>query len=184
MLNQPLAARGMAWPVSTNTTWKKGYAATSLANCMMPMVTTETGWPTDGSITQDQQGKLLTNVYLSAAKLGWQNTFVYLLFDEPQAGNAGYGFFSQSDGTAKVQPKLLGTYTHNMTTILSDTSSNFSAGTVNYSVANEPNTVHDLLMEKSNGTYAGCSCTSHPGSISMTAAIRDRPSDYNQIVTR
>lgn len=134
-----------------NTTWK-GYAATPLASCTMPKVTTETGWPST-SITQDQQGKLITNVYLSAAKLGWQNTFVYLLFDEPQAGNAGWGFFSQSDGTAKVQPKLLGTYTHNMTTILSDTSSKFTAGTVNYSVANEPSTVHDLLMEKSNGTY-------------------------------
>jgi hypothetical protein len=40
-----------------------------------------------------------------------------------------------------------------MTTILSDTSSKFTPGTVNYSVANEPNTVHDLLMEKSDGTY-------------------------------
>jgi hypothetical protein len=135
-----------------NTTWNKGHAATPLAGCTMPKVTTETGWPST-SITQDQQGKLTTNVYLSAAKLSWQNTFVYLLFDEPQAGNAGYGFFSQGDGTANVQPKLLGTYTHNMTTILSDTSSKFTAGTVNYSVANEPSTVHDLLVEKSNGTY-------------------------------
>ena len=40
-----------------------------------------------------------------------------------------------------------------MTTILSDTSSKFTAGTVNYSIANEPSTVHDLLMEKSDGTY-------------------------------
>ena len=135
-----------------NTTWNKGYAATPLASCKMPKVTTETGWPST-SITQDQQGKLITNVDLSAAKLGWQNTFVYLLFDEPQAGNAGWGFFSQSDGTANVKPKLLGTYIHNMTTILNDTSSDFTAGTVNYSVANEPSTVHDLLMEKSNGTY-------------------------------
>jgi hypothetical protein len=75
------------------------------------------------------------------------------LFDEPQAGNAGWGFFSQSDGTANLKPKLLGSYTHNMTTILSDTSWKFTPGTVNYSVANEPNTVHDLLMEKSDGTY-------------------------------
>jgi hypothetical protein len=134
-----------------NKTWK-GYAATPIASCTMPKVTTETGWPST-SITQDQQGKLITNVYLSAAKLGWQNTFVYLLFDEPQANNAGWGFFSQSDGTANVRPKLLGTYIHNMTRILSDTSSKFTPGTVNYSVANEPNTVHDLLMEKSDGTY-------------------------------
>jgi hypothetical protein len=59
----------------------------------------------------------------------------------------------QSDGTANVKPKPLETYVHNMTTILNDTSSDFTAGTVNCSVANEPCTVHDLLMEKSNGTY-------------------------------
>src|ERR1700730_14127741 len=59
-------------------TWK-GYAATPLASCAMPKVT-ETGWPST-SITQDQQGKLITNVYLSAAKLGWQNTVGYPLFD-------------------------------------------------------------------------------------------------------
>ena len=134
-----------------NSTWK-GYPATPIVSCTMPKVTTETGWPST-SITQDQQGKLMTNVYLSAAKLGWQNTFVYLLFDEPQAGNAGWGFFSPSDGTANVRPKLLGTYVHNMTTILSDTSSKFIPGTVPYSVANEPSTVHDLLMEKRDGTY-------------------------------
>jgi hypothetical protein len=133
-------------------TWAKRYSAAPMMQCRMKKVTTETGWPST-TISQDQQGKLITNVYLSAAKLGWQNTFVYLLFDEPQAGNAGYGFFNESDGSAVVQPKALGTYTHNLTTILSDSTSNFHAGSVNYSIQNEPNTVHDLLMQKSNGMY-------------------------------
>ena len=75
----------------------------------MPKVTTETGWPST-TISPDQQGKLMINVYLSAAKLGWQHTFIYLLFDEPQAGNAGYGFFNQSHGSGVVGPKPLGTY--------------------------------------------------------------------------
>jgi hypothetical protein len=134
------------------TTWGYGYAAVPFAQCTLPKVTTETGWPST-TISQDQQGKLITNVYLSAAKLGWQHTFVYLLFDEPSAGNAGWGFFGQSDGTANVQPKSLGAYTHNLTSILSDSTSNFTASTASYLVLNEPATVHDLLLQKSNGTY-------------------------------
>jgi hypothetical protein len=134
------------------TTWGYGYIAVPFAQCTLPKVTTETGWPST-TISQDQQGKLITNVYLSAAKLGWQHTFVYLLFDEPSAGNAGWGFFSQSDGTANVQPKSLGAYTHNLTSILSDSTSNFTAGAASYLILNEPATVHDLLLQKSSGTY-------------------------------
>ena len=133
-------------------TWAKGYTALPMTRCGLRKVTTETGWPST-RISQEQQGKLITNVYLSAAKLGWEKTFVYLLFDEPQAGNAGYGFFSQTDVAATVQPKPLGIYTHNLTTILSDSTSDFRAGTVNYSIPKEPSTVHDLLMQKSNGAY-------------------------------
>lgn len=134
------------------TTWGYGYAAIPIAQCTLPKVTTETGWPST-TITQDQQGKLITNVYLSAAKLGWSHTFVYLLFDKPSAGDTGWGFFSQSDGTANLQPKALGSYTHNLTTVLSDATSNFSSGSARYLIVNEPATVHDLLMQKSNGTY-------------------------------
>jgi hypothetical protein len=133
-------------------TWRRHYAAAPMIQCTMPKVTTETGWPST-TISPDQQGKLMVNVYLSAARLGWQHTFIYLLFDEPQAGNAGYGFFKQSHGAAALQPKPLGTYTHNLTTILRDSTSHFQVGSVDYSIPNEPSTIHDLLMEKSNGTY-------------------------------
>ena len=44
-------------------------------------------------------------------------------------------------------------YLHNLTTILADNSSGFTPGKVNYFIPNEPATVHDMLMEKSNGTY-------------------------------
>jgi hypothetical protein len=133
-------------------TWAKHYKAAPMNQCVMPKMTTETGWPSI-RISEEQQGKLMTNVYLSAAKLGWRKTFVYLLFDEPQAGNAGYGFCRQSNGSAGLQPKPLGIYTHNLTTILRDSTSDFGAGAVNYSIPNESSTVHDLLMQKSTGTY-------------------------------
>jgi hypothetical protein len=40
-----------------------------------------------------------------------------------------------------------------MTSILSDTSSNFAPAALDYSIPGEPATVHDLLMQKSDGNY-------------------------------
>jgi hypothetical protein len=40
-----------------------------------------------------------------------------------------------------------------LTSILRDSTSNFRAGSVKYSIRGQPNTVHDLLMQKANGTY-------------------------------
>jgi len=58
------------------TTWREGFPAGPLsAGPSLPKVTTETGWPTNGSISQDQQGKLFVNLYLSATKLNWSHTF-------------------------------------------------------------------------------------------------------------
>jgi hypothetical protein len=133
-------------------TWAKHYTAMPMTQCRIPKVTTETGWPST-KIPEDQQGRLITNVYLSAAKQGWLHTFVYLLFDEPSTNNAGWGFFRQPNGSAHVEPKALAIYTHNLTTILRDYTSHFEAGAVTYSIQNAPGTVHDLLMQKSNGTY-------------------------------
>src|SRR5262252_5415240 len=114
----------------------------------------ETGWPST-NITQNQQGKLLVNVFLSAAKKNWSHTFIFLMFDEPSAGNSGYGLFAAepSLNTTAATPKLSGTYIHNMTTILHDTTSSFTPIALNYSIPGELATVHDLLMQKSNGTY-------------------------------
>jgi hypothetical protein len=55
--------------------------------------------------------------------------------------------------TNPLTPKLAANYIHNLTSILADTSSNFSARQLAYSISNEPATVHDLLLQKSNGTY-------------------------------
>ena len=50
-------------------------------------------------------------------------------------------------------PNYLPSYLHNLTTILSDNSSGFTPGTLNYSIPNEPATVHDFLMEKSSRAF-------------------------------
>jgi hypothetical protein len=126
-LNSTFGQHFPAYPVSTN----------------LPRVTTESGWDT-ASVSPDQQGKLLTNVYLSAASRGWSYTFVYQAKDD-------YDSFGMYDSS--MNPKLAATYIHNLTRILGDTSSNFSATPLSYTISNEPSTVHDWLMQKSSGTY-------------------------------
>jgi len=129
-------------------TWHGGFAGYSnSALATLPRVTTETGWVTSGTgaITAEQQGRILLNLYLAAFKRGWSYTFVYMLRDDPVQGD--WGLFDTS-----YQPKRSGTYLHNLTTVLGDTGSR-PPGLLDYSIANEPSTVHDLLMQKSDGTF-------------------------------
>jgi hypothetical protein len=129
-------------------TWHRqflGYPVSQLA--AVPKVTTETGWFTQGTyaISEDQQGKLFLNLYLAAFKRGWSYTFIHTLRDNVDKGY--WGLF-HTDYT----PKLSATYLHNLTTILADASS-IAPGSLNYSIPAEPVTVHDLLIQKSNGTF-------------------------------
>jgi hypothetical protein len=130
-------------------TWHEGFSGYSNADLVtLPKVTTETGWLTTGTgaITEEQQGRLFMNLYLSAFKRGFSYTFIYMLRDDPQQGY--WGLFDTS-----YNPKKSGTYLHNLTTILADTGAR-AAGKLDYSIAAEPVTVHDLLLQRSDGTFA------------------------------
>jgi hypothetical protein len=80
-------------------------------------------------------------------KRGWSYTFIYQMVDNQGGDSAGFGLFHTNN-----TPKLAATYIHNLTTILADNSS-FTPGALNYSIPSEPATVHDLLLQKSNGTF-------------------------------
>jgi hypothetical protein len=131
-------------------TWSgkfKGYSNDQLQ--ALPRVTTETGWETGarkGYVSEQQQGKIILNLFLAQFKRGWRYTFIYELRDN-EGGNPTYGMF-HSDST----PKLAATYLHNLTAILADNAS-ITPGTLDYSIADEPTTVHDLLMQKSDGRF-------------------------------
>ena len=89
----------------------------------------------------------MTNTFLAQFKRGWTFTFIYELIDgEGSAGNQG---LFHSDYT----PKLAATYIHNLTTILADTAPLSNPGALNDSIPNESTTVHDLLLQKSSGTF-------------------------------
>ena len=129
-------------------TWHSGFDGYSDADlATLPRVSTETGWVTtgDGAITEEQQGRVFLNLYLSAFKRGWSYTFIYMLRDDPVQGY--WGLFDTG-----YQPKKSGTYLHNLTTILADTGS-VTPGKLDYAVTGEPDTVHDLLLQKSDGTF-------------------------------
>jgi len=135
------------WVEYGHTWWGRGYNGYSSNQLRtLPKVTTETGWTTRGenSITEEQQARLFLNLYLAAFKRGWSYTFIYMLRDDP--GQGYWGLF-HSDYT----PKPSATCLHNLTTILADNNSPMARG-LHYTIHDEPSTVHDLLLQKSNGT--------------------------------
>jgi hypothetical protein len=137
--------------VEFGRTWKGKFTGYSNADLMtLPRVVTETGWTTGApsELNAEQEGRLYVSIYLSAFKRGFANAFIYMLRDEPESGAwAMLGMFDQN-----YQPKKAATYLHNLTTILADTGAR-TPGKLNYSIAAEPETVHDLLLQKSNGSF-------------------------------
>ena len=124
-----------------------GYSNAALAT--LPRVTTETGGAIGGVVTEDIHALNLLSMYLDQFKRGWSDTDVYLLRDRSdEAGNQQYGFF-RPDYT----PRKAAVYLHNLTTILADHGAPKTPGMLTYSIPNEPATVHDLLLQKSSGTF-------------------------------
>lgn len=131
-------------------TWLKhfpGYSQAELA--VLPRVTTETGCGIDGAVTEDVQALNLLSMYLDQYKRGWSYTAVYLLRDRTdEPGNQRFGFY-RPDYT----PRKAALYLHNLTTILAGDGRSFAPGSLNYSIPNQPSTVHDLLLRKSDGEF-------------------------------
>ncbi|MCW3061464.1 MAG: hypothetical protein JWQ02_3285 [Capsulimonas sp.] len=139
--------------VEYGRTWHGGFSGyTNDQLITLPKVCTETGWQTRGanSVTEEQQGRVFLNLYLDGFKQNWKYTFIYMLRDDP---NQGYWGLFDTDYHAKKS----GIYLHNMTTILADTAPMkskkvLSLKSLAYSIPNPPATVHDLLLQKSDGT--------------------------------
>ena len=132
-------------------TWAKhfrGYSENQLLT--LPRVTTETGCTIGGPVTEEIQARNLLTMYLDQFKRGWSHTAVYLLRDRPdEAGNQTFGFFKPD-----YTPRKSALYLHNLTTILTDGDTFTKSGQLNYSIAEQPTTVHELLLQKSDGTFA------------------------------
>src|SRR5712672_2063632 len=66
----------------------------------------------------------------------------------PEDGNQSFGFYQ-----ADYSPRKAAIYLHNLTTILADKGTLAKPGQLDFSIANQPNTVHELLLQHSDGTF-------------------------------
>lgn len=131
-------------------TWAKKFAGYSEAELIkLPRVTTETGAKIEGAITEEVLALNILTMYLDQFKRGWSYSNLYLLRDRvDEAGNQQYGFYRPD-----YSPRKAAVYLHNLTTILADKGVLAQPGRLNYSIPEEPATVHDLLLQKSDGTF-------------------------------
>lgn len=131
-------------------TWahhNQGYTAAQLET--LPRVTTETGATVGGDITEEIHARNILTMYLDQFARGWSFTALYLLRDRvDESGNQQFGLF-RPDYT----PRKAADYLHNLTTILADNGSGAKSARLSYAIADQPETVHDLLLQKSNGTF-------------------------------
>jgi hypothetical protein len=131
-------------------TWAKhfrGYSQLDLLH--LPRVTTETGCTIDGAVTEEIQARNILSLYLDQFKRGWKYTSVYLLRDRAdEGGNQTFGLFKPD-----YSPRKAAVYLHNLTTILADTKTIEKPGRLKYAIAKQPVTTHDMLLQKSDGTF-------------------------------
>lgn len=134
--------------VEYGRTWRRHFPGYSNAELqVLPRVTTETGWEAATVEQERTQGTVLVNTYLAQFKRGWRYTFIYQL-GEGEGGGGNHGLFHEN-----WTPKLAATYIHNLTSILDDDIPVATPGKLDYSIANQPPTVHDLLLQKSSGVF-------------------------------
>lgn len=131
-------------------TWSRGFHGYSQEQLnTLPRVTTETGTIIGGEVTEQLHGLHLMNIYLSQFKQGYAHTSVYLLRDRTdESGNQSFGFFAPD-----YAPRKAALYLHNLTDILQDKHALAAPGQLDYEIGEHPETVHDLLLQRSDGTF-------------------------------
>ncbi|HEY3411926.1 MAG TPA: glycosyl hydrolase [Armatimonadota bacterium] len=132
------------------STWARhfsGYPLSALTT--LPKVTTETGVTIDGPFSEHVQALLYLSVYLDQFKRGWKYTSIYLLRDRSdEAGNQSFGLYAKD-----YTPRQAARYLHNLTTVLADSGSLKQPDTLACFIPDQPPTVHDMLLQKSDRTF-------------------------------
>jgi len=131
-------------------TWAKGFRGYNQEQLnTLLRVTTETGTNIEGAVTEQLHGLNLLNVYLAQFKRGYAYTSVYLLRDRTdEGGNQSFGFYKPD-----YSPRKAATYLHNLTTILTDKGTLAQPDQLDFTIVDQPNTVHELLLQHSDGTF-------------------------------
>lgn len=149
------AAPGKSCPVdglhgNYGVTWGKKFQGYSEQEQVgLPKVTTETGTVIDEHISEEIQARLYLSLYLAQFKRGWKHTAIYLLRDRvDEDGNQTFGFYGRD-----YSPRQSAHYLHNLTSILADKKTIKSPSKLAYLIPDQPETVHDLLLQTSDGTF-------------------------------
>jgi hypothetical protein len=131
-------------------TWSRGFRGYEQQQLdTLPRVTTETGTAIAGPVTEEVQGLNLMSLYLAQFKRGYAYTSVYLLRDRTdEDGNQSFGFYR-----ADYSPRKAAIYLHNLTVILGDKGVLSQPGQLEFTILDPPATVHELLLQQSNGTF-------------------------------
>lgn len=106
---------------------------------------TEIGYTTD-QVSANAQAILNLNALLDAYSLGYHKVFLYDLSDNNVAGWERYGLFDTAGN-----PKASATAIHNLTTILADSGTATSAGSLSWSITGY--TGNSILLQKSGGKF-------------------------------
>jgi hypothetical protein len=97
------------------------------------------------------QGLIDLNVVLDGWYNGVPKTFLYDLVDDgtnPTDLESNFGLFDQAGN-----PKPVATNLHNLMTVLADSGTVTSPGTLSYSLAGMPGTALSMLLQKSDGSF-------------------------------
>ena len=134
-------------------TWLKGFDGYSDEEILkMPRVVTETGVTIgsyNGQITERIQGCMVSCMFLDQFYHNYDYSALYILRDRvDENGNQTYGMFRPDNS-----PRLAADYMHNMTTILRDFGKICETTELKYEIKNQPETVHDMVLQKANGKY-------------------------------
>ena len=86
-----------------------------------------------------------------------------------EGGNQKFGFYAPD-----YTPRKAALYLHNLTTILSDRGVQSNPVKLDYSIPSQPETVHDLPLQKSDGTFELVVwCELVTGSTNITVKLGD-----------
>lgn len=145
------AAKGDHLQGNYGLTWLKKYKGYNDNELQyLPRVTTETGATISGRMTEEMQARMYLSCYFSQFAQGWSHTAMYILRDRSdEAGNQSFGFYDKD-----YRPRKAAHYLHNMTTLLDDDKPVKRLKSVAYSIENQSAEVHDLLLQRSDGSFA------------------------------
>jgi hypothetical protein len=121
----------------------------------MPVMTTETGYQTDltlsQSIPEDVAARYVPRIFLEQWLRGIQRTYLYELIDLPPGGSPADSAFGLLHSDFSSKPAYLALM--NLLHLLADPGPSFTGKPFNFTLTGGLSTVHHALFEKRNGTF-------------------------------